>query len=304
MTTSLDHKLHIKLGNRIPLSMKNSSHYKPYLLTMVPLLFLVVFFLVPVGLITLLSFYKFVPGFRLYEPILTLQNYLEFFRSQLYLQSMLVTVILAAGGAALTLMIGYPVAYLIVRSGSKLLKTLLLSVTISVFMMSVVVRTYALLLIMGENGIVNQTLRFIGLHGVELVGSSVGVLVGLVNMITPFTIMTLIAPMNNLDRSLEEAARSLGATRLQAFVRVTLPLSVTALVAAFSIAFSLGVTAFLIPAILGGGRVQMISNLVYYKFLLSLNWPEGSMLATVLLIVTLAIFALTGRYTQQFVART
>jgi putative spermidine/putrescine transport system permease protein len=272
---------------------------KPFLLIAVSLFLLLVFFITPIATIGVLSFYEHVAGYRLYEPIPTLENYAQLLQSPFFQDAIITTILLGVGSAIGTLLLGYPAAYLIVRTKSVILRNILLSTTISTFMLSVVVRTYAFFLIMGQAGIVNQFLSFLGFEPVSLLGSSLSVLIGLVNLNTPFTILILIAPLNNLDRRIEEAARTLGATRLQSFTKVTLPLSVHAIVAAFSISFTLGVTAFVVPAIIGGGRTQMVTNIIYSKFLETLNWPEGSMLAMVLLTISIIIFVTTGRSGQR-----
>jgi spermidine/putrescine transport system permease protein len=193
---------------------------------------------------------------------------------------------MAAAGTAMCLVIGYPLAYyLATRAGTK--RTLLLVLVIVPFWTSFLIRTYAWLTILGANGI-PSFLRGLGIEGVVLLNTPFAVLVGIVYNYLPLMVFPLYVSLERLDKRLLEASRDLGAGRLATFRQITLPLSAAGLLSGVILVFIPVMGEYIIPALLGGGKVFFVGNALVDLFLQSRNWPFGSAVAIVLIGVILA----------------
>jgi len=195
---------------------------------------------------------------------------------------------------ALTALLGYPLAYVLARSPSRLLRRTVLFGLVLTFLSGGVTRAYAWLILLGNRGLINQTLAAIGLPPVKLAYNETGVVIGVVHFLLPFFVLTLLAALKNIPVSLEEAARNLGASRGRVFLAVVLPLSIPGLVAAASLTFAGALSAFLFPELLGGGRVHMASNVIYETILTDFNLPRVAAMAALFLVLALAALALLG----------
>lgn len=229
------------------------------------------------------SFKVYVPG-RIIQPSgsFTIKNYTTF-ASLIYVSFFVRTIRIAALSTIISTILAYPVAYKIARSRSSKLRKFLITLSILTFFLSGMVRVVSLVIVLGNNGLVNSFLALLGSEKLWLVGTETGVVIGLVHFQLSVAILTLVGPITNIEPSLEEAAEGLGASKLRTFYAITLPLSMPGILAATMISFAVGVSAFTVPLFLGKGRVAMISNLIYDRFSDVLNFPEGSALAVILL---------------------
>jgi ABC-type spermidine/putrescine transport system permease subunit I len=261
-----------------------------------------------VALVDLLrwSVYPFAPPGVAVRPGLTLASYGKALGDSLYLGSLGVTFKLAVIATAASLLLGFPLAYSIVRTGSARTRALLIVLVAVPFMTSLIVRLYSLTLLLGNTGLINRSLQGAGLVSenafVPLIRNQLGVAIGLTYFVLPFVVFTLTTVFRRLDWTLEEAAQNLGADEVVTFFRVTLPLSMPGVVGAAGLAFVLSVTAFATPLILGGSAVRMIANNIYDQILFVHNVPLGTALAVIALVVTAAVFYLQGRATGRGVA--
>jgi len=230
---------------------------------------------------------------------LTLANYVKALTDGLYLGSMLLTLELSAAATAAALVLGFPLAYWIVRTPSGAVRTALIVVVAVPFMTSLIVRLYALTLVLGNTGLINRALQGVGAIGpddfVPLIRNRVSVIVGLVYFVLPFVVFTLAGVLRRLDATLEEAAQNLGADGARTFWLVTLPLAAPGVLAAASLAFALSATAFATPLILGGSAVKMIANMIYDQVLFVHNVAFGAALAAIALAATAAVVYLGAR---------
>ena len=221
---------------------------------------------------------------------LTLANYVKALTDGLYLGSMLLTLELSAAATAAALVLGFPLAYWIVRTPSGAVRTALIVV---------VAVPYALTLVLGNTGLINRALQGVGAIGpddfVPLIRNRVSVIVGLVYFVLPFVVFTLAGVLRRLDATLEEAAQNLGADGARTFWLVTLPLAAPGVLAAASLAFALSATAFATPLILGGSAVKMIANMIYDQVLFVHNVAFGAALAAIALAATAAVVYLGAR---------
>ena len=177
------------------------------------------------------------------------------------------------------------------------LKSVLIAVTLSPLLINLVVRTYAWLVLLGDTGVLNRWLQAIGLVGgpLPLNGNLFSVVVGLVHIGLPLMVLSLVGVLERIDPLLVTAAESLGARRSRTLRKVVLPLCMPGIGAGSLLVFSFTISAFVTPALLGGNRVSTISTLIFEKFTFSANWPVGSTLVVVLLVINVAVMAVHGR---------
>jgi putative spermidine/putrescine transport system permease protein len=194
-----------------------------------------------------ISFSTAVPGTVLTTGPATLANYRSVLQSPLALDAAWNTLRLAGLMTLLTALLGYPLAYVLARSPSRLLRQAVLFGLVVTFLSGGVTRAYAWLIILGNRGLINQLLAALGLPTVKLAYNETGVVIGVVHFLLPFFVLTLLAALKNIPVSLEESARNLGASRARAFLHVVLPLSVPGLISAASLSFAGALSAFLFP---------------------------------------------------------
>jgi spermidine/putrescine transport system permease protein len=200
------------------------------------------------------------------------------------------TLTLAPLGTFLCVVIAYPLAYyLAVRAGGRV-KLLLLILVIVPFWTSFLIRTYAWIYILGGRGI-PRLLDFVGIDDVRLINTPTAVLIGIVYGYLPLMIFPIYVSLEKLDKRLLEASSDLGGTPVRTFLQVTLPLSLPGLVTGSLLVFILLMGEYLIPALLGGGKVFFVGNALVDLFLQSRNWPYGSAVAIALVVIMLVAIA-------------
>ena len=199
-----------------------------------------------------------------------------------------------AGLATLfALLIGYPAAYAI-AAAPRPRQAVLLFFAVLPFWSSYLIRTYAWIVLLNREGLVTQALRWFGYQGEPpaLLYTEGAVIAGLVYNYLPFVILTCFASLARLNPELREASRDLGASALTTLLRVTLPLTMSGIAAGAVFVFVLSIGNFITPALLGGGKFQMIGNLVYDQFLTANDWPFGAALSTVLIVIMIGLLTL------------
>jgi ABC-type spermidine/putrescine transport system permease subunit I len=247
------------------------------------------------------SFVHFAPPGVAPAPGLTLANYAKALTDSLYLGSLLLTIELSAVASVISAVLGFSLAYWIVRTPSARVRAALIIVVAVPFMTSLIVRLYSLTLVLGNTGLVNVALQGLRVvpenEFVPLIRNRLGVTIGLTYFVLPFVALTLAAVLRRLDATLEEAAQNLGASPARTFLAVTLPLALPGVLGAASLAFALSVTAFATPLILGGTAVQMIATVIYDQVLFVHNVPLGAAVSLVALAVTLVVMYASARLT-------
>jgi spermidine/putrescine transport system permease protein len=192
--------------------------------------------------------------------------------------------------------LGYPAAYFIARStGNKMVLLVLLMLP---FWISYIIRTMSWINILGVSGALNSALIWLGLinEPIQMLYNETTVILGLTHFLLPFMVLNIFVSLDGIDTNLEDAASSLGATRWQGFLQVTLPLSLPGLAAGGLLCFVLAAGTYITPVILGGPRDAMFANLVYEAIIRQLNWPLGSALSLLLLIVLGVLVLIYNRY--------
>jgi spermidine/putrescine transport system permease protein len=247
---------------------------------------LLVFFLVP---ILIMFVYSLMPRgiYGGVEPGFTLQHYARFF-DPLYLEVLQRTFAWSIACTIICLLLGYPVAYVIVRSGRW--RTLLLFLVVLPFWTSFLVRTFAMIFLMRDTGLINSWMLALGVinEPLTILYTPFAVMAGLVYGFLPFMILPIYASLEKLDLSLLEAAEVLGARPRARFRRVTLPLSMPGVVAGCLLVFIPALGSFLTADLLGGAKQVMIGNLVQNQFSSARNWPFGSAASFIVMALVLA----------------
>jgi ABC-type spermidine/putrescine transport system permease subunit I len=211
--------------------------------------------------------------------------------NELYLRVIFETFKIAAIVTLLALALGYPVAYVMATSG-RVWQLVGIAFVLLPFWTSILVRTYAWMVMLGRNGVVNRTLIGWGVidSPLPLLNNLAGVLIGMVHVLLPYMILPVFNAVKNVDPNLVLAAEGLGAPRWRAFLRVTLPLTMNGVAAGVTLVFTLSLGFFITPALLGGGRVVMVANLIEEQVRELLNWAFAGALSAILLALTLAAF--------------
>ena len=249
-------------------------------------------FLAAMAAVLQFSLRAYIPG-SLEPGGFTLANFADLLKP-LYARVFLDTVTICFLTAASTLIVGYPLAYALVRTQSALVKSILLVIVVTPLFLGEVVRTYSWIIVLGNNGFINSILLDLGLirQPIQFMFTTFGVVVALVHVTMPVMVIMLAAGLSHIDRNCQRAAESLGAGPIRVFLTVTLPLSMPGVVAGVTTAFAWTFSAFATPQLIGGGRVNMISNLVYQLGFASFNFPFAASLCVAGLALTIVVLSM------------
>lgn len=229
-------------------------------------------------------------------PQITADHYAELFSTDLYLKVIFSTFQVAGMTALTCAVLGYLLAYWM-RGLSPTAQLAALALVVIPFWVSVLIRTYAWIILLGNAGIVNSTLRALALIDgpVAFLYNRLGVTIGMVNVLLPFLVLPMFAAMVKIDERLLQAARSLGASEAATFWRVFFPLTLPALAAGTLLVFIMGLGFYVTPMILGGGRVPMLVTMLDLLINGMPNWNLACAISVLLLATTLALYALSRR---------
>ena len=263
-----------------------------------PLLWLLVFFVLPFLLVAKLSFSdaalamppytpridwsQGLPGLRASFSDLDGETYARLTDDGLYIAAYLSSLRLAGIGTAILLLMGYPIAYGIARCPPTLRQALVMAVVLP-FWTSFLIRIYAWIAILKPAGVLNTALHALGLPAVNILNTETAVVLGLVYAYLPFMVLPLYAVLDRQDESLIEAAQGLGATPLSAFWRVSFPLSLPGAAAGALLCFIPMAGEFVIPDLLGGSETLMLGRVIWTEFFANRDWPAASAVAIALL---------------------
>jgi putative spermidine/putrescine transport system permease protein len=266
---------------------------QPFLRTFTtPAVLCAVGFLAAMAAVLQFSLRAYVPG-SLDPGGFTFANFTDLLKP-LYARVFFDTVVICFLTAVSTLIVGYPLAYALVRTQSAVIKSILLVIVVTPLFLGEVVRTYSWIIVLGNNGFINSMLLNLGIirQPIQFMFTSFGVIVALVHVTMPVMVIMLAAGLSHIDRDYQRAAESLGAGPIRVFLTVTLPLSMPGVVAGVTTAFAWTFSAFATPQLIGGGRVNMISNLVYQLGFSSFNFPFAASLCVAGLALTIVVLSL------------
>lgn len=258
-------------------------------LTAPALLLVIIIAIVPVLWLSSLSFLNA-------SGELSLENYERIFTSPLYRSTFVVTLQISVAVTVACMILGYPLCYWLAHQRERRAGILLVFVLVP-FWTSVLVRTYAWLVLLQRNGVINDSLIFLGVieEPLRLGNNLTGSIIGMIHIMLPFLVLPLYATMRGIDGDLVRAAVGLGSSPRSAFWRVYLPMSLPGLFAGTVLVFILSLGFYVTPALLGGGRVQMLAQRIESTITVYANWGAASALGVVLLIIAMAVLWLMHR---------
>ncbi|HKW66872.1 MAG TPA: ABC transporter permease [Terriglobales bacterium] len=269
--------------------------------TVPPLLWVTLFLLGPYALLFCYSFWTVSPAQTIVHSW-NLNNYRELLTVPVYLQTLLRSIWIAARVMLFALLLGYPLAYFLsFHAGAR--KDLLYQLVIIPLWVSYLVRAYAWKTILGSDGVLNTLLQYVHLtrHPVEfLLYSPFAVVLTLTHIYTPFAFLPIYASLEHIPHNLVEASHDLGASPLQTFWHVILPLSIPGVLAGATFAFVLSLGDFLAPLLLGGPSGIMISNIVVSLFGAAYNWPLGAAISLCMLLLVVSLLFLSERLEKKW----
>ena len=258
-------------------------------LTLPSLITIMIVVFIPVFWLSSLSFFDRVGD-------LSWANYDRIFQSQLYIKTFIVTLKISFITLFFCILLGYPLCYWLSQLPDRLASILMIFVLLP-FWTSILVRTYAWLVILQRNGIINDTLLSIGWidEPLQLAHNLTGSIIGMVHILLPFFILPLFASMRSIDNNFIRAAISLGSTPRGAFWRVFFKMSLPGFFAGTVLVFVLALGTYVTPALLGGGKIQMLAQRIDSTIMLYSNWGAASALGVVLLVLAFAIIWIFNR---------
>jgi putative spermidine/putrescine transport system permease protein len=271
-----------------PLRDKERSQALPasFFLTPATLLVLIML-LAPLLLLLRFSLNRYDPMELMIEMV-TLENYLRFVSDPFYLGVLRTTLIVAVSSTLLCLLLGLPIAYRLARSQSRWKGLFMLALVLPLFVGSTV-RMVGWMILFAHGGIIDIVSRLLTGSGLELMYTSIAVILGIVSINLPFVILTIQSAVETIDPRIEEAAQSLGAAPSRRFWRVVWPLALPGTATAAILCFILAMNAYATPFLIGGPRFQMMAPLLYWEFSTNNNWPFAAALALILMATTLIL---------------
>jgi putrescine transport system permease protein len=266
------------------------------LILLIPFVWLLAFFLAPFFFVLKISFAEYTLKSPPYTDLIdwadegvmhiriVVDNYAYLWEDDLYINTYLNSIKVSSISTFLCLLIGYPMAYAIVRADHTT-KHVLLMLIILPFWTSFLLRVYAWMGILADQGLINDIIRWFGFEPIRLLYTETAVYIGIVYTYVPFMILPLYANMEKLDWTLLEAASDLGARPMTTFFTVTLPMTMPGVIAGSLLVFIPATGEYVIPDLLGGGNVLMIGRVLYNEFNANIDWPVASAVAIALLLV-------------------
>ena len=231
-------------------------------------------------------------------------DFTEFFTDPFYLDILWTTIRVSLVSTAVSLLLGYPTAYYMARTTSRL-KQAMVIVILFPFLVSAVVRSYGWMVILGTNGLLNQLLLGLGLisEPLKLLNTEAAVIIGMIHLLIPYMILSLVGVLQSIDPNVEYAAYSLGASPMTTFAKVIFPLSTPGIISGCVLVFTMSMTSYVTPKLLGGSKFRMMATMVVQEINVNFDWGAASAISYILLAVILAVqvvvVLVTGRYMKR-----
>jgi ABC-type spermidine/putrescine transport system permease subunit I len=243
----------------------------------------------PLIYIGIISFFTF-SATQLWTPDFTLENYKRLLLDPFYLNVIWVTVKIGLITTLMCCIMGYPIAYFLARTRSKRIE-MYIFLLIAPLMISTVIRIFGWIVLLGKQGLVNKFLLLLPFidEPIGFMYTLSAVIIGLTGLLLPYMVMPLMSSIESISRSMEEAARILGANSFQIFYKVVFPLSVPGLVSGSVLVYLIAISALVTPALMGIPKVRMLGNQVFDEVLTSFNWPFAASISIIMIIFTFSV---------------
>lgn len=225
---------------------------------------------------------------------ITLEHYIRFFTDPDFLMILWRSLVIACKTTVLCLLLGYPVGYFISKTDEKTQQLLVLLVTVPMWI-NMLVRTYAWIGLLSQDGPIVSLLNMVGIHVGDLMYTETAVLIGMVYNFLPFMILQINTVLSKLDPSLLEAGADLGANRFQIFRKIIFPLSLSGVVSGITLVFLPAVSSFFIPKLLGGGQFFLIGNVIENQFITVGEWNFGSAISMIMAMVMMVLMMIVRK---------
>ncbi|MBR2484561.1 MAG: ABC transporter permease [Oscillospiraceae bacterium] len=225
-------------------------------------------------------------------------NFRRFVTDPVFMEVLGRSLYIAVITTVICVLLGYPVAYLIAQLPSQSNTLMILLITMPTWI-NMLVRTYAWMGILQDNGVLNTILGFFGIGPVQMLHTSFAVILGMVYNFIPFMILQIHTSLDKMDKNLLNAAADLGANRVQAFLRVTFPLSLPGVISGITLVFLPAVSSFFIPKLLGGGQYVLVGNIIETQFLTAGDWNFGSAISLIMALIIMFSMWLTNKVDVQ-----
>jgi putative spermidine/putrescine transport system permease protein len=261
-------------------------------------IFFIVFFVVPLASLFLLSLDKPSIGNASVQWMFDFRNFERFFGRAIYYEAALRSAGLAALVSLIALILGYPLAFLIAKTTNVRRNTTLMILVLSAMQLDMVIRLFGLMVLMGDVGLINGFFRWSGLIGdqpLPLMYNFAGVVVGLVQFSLPFMVLSLVGVIQGINPALEEAARSLGATRSQTFWKVTIPMSMPGILAGLLLVFAISFSSYVVPTLMGGWTVVVLPIHIFQQVVELGKWQFGAAIAVVMFAISFIVMMIYQR---------
>ena len=264
-----------------------------FLLALPASLVLLVFFIVPMVYILVKTIVE--NGFA---------DFVEFFTDPFYLDILWTTIRVSLISTFVSLVLGYPTAYFMARTKSRMKKVMIIIILFP-FLVSAVVRSYGWMVLLGTKGLVNQLLTGLGLieKPLKMLNTEFAVIVGMIHLLIPYMVLALLGVLQSIDPNVEYAAYSLGANPLQTFAKVVYPLSTPGIISGCVLVFTMSMTSYVTPKLLGGSKFRMMATMVVQEINVSFDWGAAAaisyILLAVILIIQLLVTLSTGKYMKR-----
>ncbi|MCO5089587.1 ABC transporter permease [Bosea sp. (in: a-proteobacteria)] len=254
------------------------------------------FFIVPLCMLVLNSFYGYsrLSGI---VPVLSLDNYVAIFTDSYNISIIGRTLRLGLLTSVLTLLLGYPVA-LYLSIAPSYLRGFIILMVLSPLLVSVVVRTFGWLIILGPNGLIDTAFSALGIPIPPILHTEAAVVIGLANVLLPFLVLSVATSLQAIDPAVPLAASSLGANAWRVFWHVTLPLTLPGIMSGLLIVFSLASSSFVTPSLLGGSNYSVLSTTIYEQAMVMQNWPSAASFAVALVLIVFLVLLVQSRFVE------
>lgn len=265
-----------------------------FALLIVPLLFVLAFFVAPFGTVVWESFRS--------SQGVSLDQYAKLFDGWFFADVLWFTFQVSFWVTGCSFLIGYPLAYLMTRIVERRwIRRVMYIVVVTPLFTSNIVRSFGWMILLGRRGLINNALVGLGIldQPMQLLNNEISIVIGMTYIMVPFMVLTVAAVLQNIDNALEHAARDLGANGWTTFLKVTFPLSMPGVTAGALIVFTLSVSAYVTPSILSGGKKTVMSMLIYQQYATLFDFHFGATLAVALLLATLLLIAASHLWTPR-----
>lgn len=265
-----------------------------WVLVFVPVVFLLLFFVVPNVLLLSVSFLR--TEAQVLTDEFTIDNYRTFFTEPLYLDMLWRTLGIGVAVGIAVVVLAFPLAYFLTRTMSRW-QGMLIALALSPLLASVIVRTYGWFVILHRGGVLNDTLLATGLidQPLRIIPGVLAMIIGLTHVLLPYGVLTIMSSLQGINPNLELAAMNLGASRFATFRHVVLPLSLPGLAGGFLLTFAITISAYATPAVLGGPRSETMATQIYSFMVTILDWSMGATFGAILIVTSVALLFVAAR---------